>query len=111
MDTQSVRIKCPYCSEAISASAKKCRFCGEWLDANERVNQQSVAPVGKLKANAHPSYGTFTILSLLIPLAGFIVGIVYMTKENPLDKKVGEHSLVMSILAVILYSILLSVMF
>ncbi|MFA6193481.1 MAG: hypothetical protein WC726_01270 [Parcubacteria group bacterium] len=108
METQSGRIKCPYCSEAISASAKKCRFCGEWLDANEGTGRQNIAPIGKLKANAHPSYGTFTILSLLIPIAGLIVGIVYMTKDNPLDKKVGEHAIVMSIVGVILFFIFLS---
>lgn len=30
------RMKCPYCGEAIPVKAKKCRFCGEWL--NQSVN-------------------------------------------------------------------------
>lgn len=25
------RIKCPYCGELIASTARKCRFCGEWL--------------------------------------------------------------------------------
>jgi hypothetical protein len=25
--------KCPYCSEEIAISAKKCKHCGEWLEA------------------------------------------------------------------------------
>jgi predicted ATP-dependent serine protease len=29
--------KCPYCSELILATAKKCKHCGEWLEeSNER---------------------------------------------------------------------------
>ena len=26
---------CPYCAESIKKGAKKCRFCGEWLDESE----------------------------------------------------------------------------
>ena len=44
---------CPYCGEEIKAVAKKCRFCGQWLneDTNEvatkgeEVKPQDVAPV------------------------------------------------------------------
>ena len=50
-----------------------------------------------VKANQHESYKTFSIISIVIPLVGFILGIVYLTKDKKLDKKLGEHLLVLSI--------------
>lgn len=105
-------IKCPFCSEEISALAKKCRFCGEWIDMNEKgKREKSISENNDIHAKNHPSYGTFTLLSLIIPIAGFIIGIVYMTKENLLDKKVGEHAIAISVLGCILNFIILSVIF
>lgn len=52
----------------------------------------------KVKAKDHESYGTFTILSIIIPLVGFILGIVYLTKDKKVDKKLGEHLVALSIL-------------
>ncbi len=59
----------------------------------------------KVKANQHESYGTFTVLGLLIPFVGLIVGAVFMTKDNKLDRKVGEHTVVMSVIGYVLYSL------
>jgi hypothetical protein len=47
-------IKCPYCSEEILASAKKCKHCGEWLD---RTDQQQLA-IAASQASSAPAVGT-----------------------------------------------------
>ena len=38
------RRKCPYCGEEIAATAKKCRFCGEWLEKPQQPAQAAPRP-------------------------------------------------------------------
>ena len=38
------RRKCPYCGEEIAATAKKCRFCGEWLEKPQQPAQAAPQP-------------------------------------------------------------------
>ena len=38
------RRKCPYCGEEIAATAKKCRFCGEWLEKPQQPAQRPAQP-------------------------------------------------------------------
>ena len=35
---------CPYCGNSIRYVAKKCRFCGEWLDEEQRNIHQKPVP-------------------------------------------------------------------
>ena len=35
--------ECPYCGEAIRSTAKKCRYCDEWLDETQAPAQQNYA--------------------------------------------------------------------
>jgi len=59
----------------------------------------------KVKANQHESYGTYTALALLLPGIALLIGIVFMTKDDKLDRKLGEHLLAISILFIILYGV------
>lgn len=64
--------------------------------------------MSKVHAKDHESYTTFTLITLLIPLIGFILGIVYLTKESKLHRKLGEHLVVISIIATLLWMLILS---
>lgn len=58
-------VRCPYCAEAISALAKKCKHCGEFLDAALR---QRRLPTASQQQTWNP--GVAAVLSLFIPGAG-----------------------------------------
>lgn len=49
------RIKCPYCGEEISSTAKKCRFCNEWLPASGATGQMQ-QPVNPQAAPQQQAY-------------------------------------------------------
>ena len=53
------KIRCPYCSELVAFSAKKCKHCGEFFDVNLRNSRQQ---------KWNPGVGA--VMSLLIPGTG-----------------------------------------
>lgn len=58
---------CPFCAEPIQAAAKKCRFCGEFLDVERRA-----APPAHQVRQAEPAQhpGMAAVLSFVIPGLG-----------------------------------------
>lgn len=58
----------------------------------------------KPAAHHHENYAAFSLLSFLIPIVGFILGIVYLTKTEKIDKKLGEHMVVLSIIGSVVMS-------
>lgn len=88
--------KCPFCAEDINENAIKCKHCGSDLENKG---------TGLIKANNHPNFISFSIICFLLPIIGIILGVAYLTKNNTLDKKLGEHCISFSILMGILYSV------
>lgn len=91
---------CPYCTEKIKPKAIKCKHCGSIIF--EKKSQSGPAP-----SKQHSEYWTFTIISILLPIIGIFLGIIYLTKQNPVGKKLGKHAIAISVLVMILASGLL----
>lgn len=55
-----------------------------------------------LRASSHESHLIMTIVSILVPIVGLISGAIYLTKEDQLDRKFGEHLVATSLLTVVI---------
>jgi len=55
----------------------------------------------RVKASQHESYGMFTLLCVLLAPVALIIGIIYLSKKDHLDRKLGEHIVALSILVMI----------
>ncbi|MBC7943518.1 hypothetical protein H7X68_03420 [Candidatus Saccharibacteria bacterium] len=60
----------------------------------------------KIKASDHEIYGVTTIVSLLVPTVGIVLGVVYLSKNTKVDRKLGEHLIAVGILSCIVASVI-----
>jgi DNA-directed RNA polymerase subunit RPC12/RpoP len=99
---------CVACGRSIQSDANVCPYCGHDYRA-QWMRPQAVEQISSGMRIL------FYILSLIFPLAGFIIGIIYYAKQDPESKHVGKICIVLAIvglfasvgLAVILYVLVL----
>ncbi len=90
-------IKCPECGKEISDKAEKCMNCG--VELTDELKFQGYKLM-KAKKEDH-QYGLVAILfALLLPIVGFILGIVGVVKKE----RFSVYAIFMSVLSSILWS-------
>jgi len=75
------------------------------------IDTKESAEQAKIKASDHEIYGVTTIVSVLIPIVGLVLGIVYLSKNTKVDRKLGEHLIAVGVLSCIVAIIIWSMLF
>ena len=87
---------------------------GPWVSLAGAIHRDisagATAPEGAPKAADHPSYWAYTLASIIIPLIGLILGIVCLVRPEPVDRKLGEHCLAISVVMCVVYTLLFQVL-
>lgn len=69
----NVQKHCPFCDELISMNAKKCKHCGEFLDADRHKNETPIIinnNINNMLNRSTKSRGTYIILAIFLGLLG-----------------------------------------
>lgn len=85
----------------------------KWVDAElvktKRFGKNASDTVAKAEREAkqHQNYSTLSVISILVPLIGLFIGAIYITKDDELDRKLGEHLIAWSILWMIIWGVVI----
>lgn len=97
-------IVCPKCDGINSFETKECKYCDHVLDKSKYYEIALSEDIEEEHQSipAEKSYVFQYIVSFLIPLIGFILGAIQLSKENDNEISLGKTYIVLGIVSIIL---------
>ena len=102
-------IVCPKCDGVNPFRNDNCQFCGYPLDKKKYYEEDwSESSEESDDYEIQTSYAFHYIISFLIPLVGFIVGAIFLAKDEEEEKSVGKMCIIIGIISMIIFSLILN---
>ena len=104
-------IPCPKCDGVNPFENEKCCYCGHTFDKSKYYNinyyrQEESETAAEEEIDKH-SYTFQYVISFLIPLVGFILGAILLSKDDEEEKSAGKSCIILGIVAVIISTIII----
>lgn len=104
-------IPCPKCDGVNTFENEKCCYCGHTFDKSKYYNinyyrQEESETAAEEETDKH-SYTFQYVISFLIPLVGFILGAILLSKDDEEEKSAGKSCIILGIVAVIISTIII----
>lgn len=99
---------CRMCGGSLVAVSRRCVSCGRSLDWDVNVcpycgHDFRIVATGPVQTTVGTGLRiVFYILSFLIPVAGIIIGIVFLTRDSPDEKHVGKICVILGVVSIVL---------
>jgi len=98
---------CPSCGQSNPDEAKFCGKCGAAIAATAAPKPVHVEPGAKDTGVVSQTMKTWMLVaSIVLPVVGIVVGIVYLLDANPEKKESGKLWLIVGIVAAVIWSAL-----
>ena len=91
------------CGRKVDSESRLCPYCGQY-------SQERLVLPSPVQLYEEPIEGwvraLMYIFSLFIPIAGFIVGAIFLTKPSPEHKRVGKICMILALFSIPVYVVL-----
>ena len=103
-------ISCPKCDGVNQFENEKCCYCGQIFDKSKYYNVnyylQDKSESEEEEETDKQSYAFQYVISFLIPLVGFILGAILLSKDDEDEKSAGKTVIILGIVSIVIGTII-----